>query len=170
LKRVLAILTLALILANVAGFYVYFIFRLKEIRKEMRAALKDYPVERLQRITLTKTEYNKAKNDEGEIEWNNFMYDIARVRTTGDVIVVLALRDDAETDLLAFIDKIVEMTKRDNESPPHTLTEYSSLNFTLPSLNQSIFLADFQIITHNTHYLFQQGDIDLTISSPPPRL
>ena len=74
----------------------------------MRAALKNYPEEKLQRLVMTATQYELSKNDEGEVKWEGFMYDVARVIPQGDQCIVLALRDEAETSLLAFLNNFIE--------------------------------------------------------------
>lgn len=160
---------ISFILANVAGYYVYFVFRLQEIRKEMRAELKDYPVEKLQRIVLTKAEYREVKNDEGEIEWQDSMYDVARVETFDNEVTVFALRDEAETELLAFIDRIVEMTNRDHESPPSILTEYLSLIFTLPETTFSVPLSTELKLGYGKIPAKFFSSLSLDVQAPPPR-
>jgi hypothetical protein len=136
LKRWLSILLLSFILANVAGFYVYFIFRLKEIRSEMRAALKHLPEEKLQRISMTHAQYFTAQEETNEIEWQGFMYDVARVQTTADSVLVFALRDEAETNLLSFMQRMVDMAGQDEQTPPAAFNQFSALVFTLPAVMQ----------------------------------
>jgi hypothetical protein len=160
---------ISFILANVAGFYVYFVFRLQEIRREMRADLKDYPIEKLQRIVLSKAQYLQAKNDEGEIEWQGYMYDVGRVESLNNVVTIFALRDEAETNLLAFIDRIVEMTNRDEQAPPSAFTQYLSLIFTIPevaataSFYQSLKFEYGKLPTE----IF--SSLALEVQAPPPR-
>lgn len=156
-------------MANVAGFYVYFVFRLKEIKREMKAALKDFPVEKLQRLTMTSAEFQKAKNDEGEVKWNGFMYDVARVEVSSNTITVFALRDEAETDLLAFFHKVIEMSGQDEQHPPNSLTEFLSLSFTVPipaSLTEKFVILPKQR-TPFTKIKFVSPNSD--VESPPPR-
>jgi hypothetical protein len=169
-KRVLAILMISFILSNVAGFYVYFVFRLQEIRREMRAELRDYPVEKLQRIILSQQQYQKAKNDEGEIEWQGFMYDVGRAETRGSEVTVFALRDEAETNLLAFIDRIVEMTNRDEQSPPSALIQYLSLHFTVPDVSIPTPLCQ---VPKSEYKIFPTeffSSLTLEVQAPPPRV
>jgi hypothetical protein len=169
MKRLLAILMISFILANVAGFYVYFVFRLKEIRKEMRASLKDYPIEKLQRLALTKAQYQVAKNDEGEIEWQGYMYDVGRVETRGSEVTVFALRDEAETNLLAFIDRIVEMTNRDNQSPPSVFTQFLSLIFTIPEIAPTASFYQSLKFEYGKLPIEIFSSLALDVQAPPPR-
>jgi hypothetical protein len=169
LKRALSISVLILILANVAGFYVYFIFRLREIKLEMRAALKNYPEEKLQRLVMTIQQYELAKNDEGEVKWEGFMYDVARVIPQGDQRIVLALLDEAETSLLAFLNKVVEASGNDNKTPPGVLTQFLSLVFTLP--NSLTFSSGFYARQkkYSPRPDVRLNSITIYVLAPPPR-
>jgi hypothetical protein len=148
---------------------VYFVFRLREIKLEMRAALKNYPEEKLQRLVMTTPEYEQAKNDEGEIKWQGFMYDVARVIPQGNQRIVLALRDEAETSLLAFLNKVVETSGKDDKTPPAVLTQFSLLVFMLPdALN---FSNRFK---SNQKQYSPQTEVGLSsiisdVLAPPPR-
>lgn len=156
-------------LAHVAGFYVYFAFRLHEIKVQMRAELKNYPEEKLQRLFMTVHQYQQGKNDEGELEWEGYMYDIARVIPQGDHCYVLALRDEAETDLVAFLHKIIDTSGKDTKAPPQALTQFLSLVFTVP--NTFTMLKAFH--DENKKYSAQQEALFYSIApdviAPPPR-
>ncbi len=161
---------ISFILANVVGFYVYFIYRLREIKLEMLSALKNYPEEKLQRLVMTVQQYAQAINDEGEVKWEGFMYDVARVIPQGDQRIVLALRDKAETNLLAFLNKVVETTGKDDKTPPGALTQFLSLVFMLPdSLN---FSSGFD--NEQKKYSLLNGirlsSISSEVLAPPPRV
>jgi hypothetical protein len=136
----------------------------------MKAALKDYPLEKLDRIILTQEEYYKVKNDEGEIKWQGYMYDVARLETTNDFIVAYVLRDEAETSLLAFLGKVIELTHSDEESPPNALTEFSALDFMLPIATPVGFNMQARTINHYSlliqHYQTHLGEVP----APPPRI
>lgn len=169
MKRALSISLLILILANVAGFYVYFIFRLREIKLEMRAALKNYPEEKLQRLVMTVQQYEQAKNDEGEIKWEGFMYDVARVIPRGDQRIVLALRDEAETSLLAFLNKVVETSGKDDKTPPGALTQFLSLVFMLPDLPTFSRESDIELKKYSLLIDVRLSSIISDVLAPPPR-
>jgi hypothetical protein len=169
MKRTLSISLLILMLANVAGFYVYFIFRLREIKLEMRAALKDFPEEKLQRLVMTAQQYEQAQNDEGEVKWEGFMYDVARVIPQDNQRIVLALRDEGETSLLAFLNKVVETSGHDDKTPPGVLTQFLSLVFTLPdSLNFSNGV-DVELKKYSPLIGVRLSSIIPDVIAPPPR-
>lgn len=152
-----------------AGFYVYFIFRLHEIKLEMRAALKNYPEEKLQRLIMTALQYERSKNDEGEVKWEGFMYDVARVIPDGEIRIVLALRDEAETSLLAFLNKVIENSSNDTKTPPGALTQFLSLVFMLPD---SLVFASQLEKSDRKHFAQIRFDLRSHVTSipaPPPR-
>jgi hypothetical protein len=126
---------------------------MRTIKREMKAALKEYPPERLQAITLTATEYQQAKNDEDEIEWQGFMYDVARVERHGSHVMIYALRDEAETNLLAFLNNVIELAKQDHETAPPVFTSFYFLPVILPS---AVWLSTERMVTklnHETPYV-----------------
>jgi hypothetical protein len=169
LKRAFSISLLILILANVAGFYVYFIFRLREIKLEMRASLKNYPETKLQRLVMTAQQYEQAKNDEGEVKWQGFMYDVARVVPQGNQRIVLALRDEAETSLLAFLNKIVDTSANDDQTPPGALTQFLSLVFTMPDSTSFTNELDSDIKKYSPLPGARLNSIITDVLAPPPR-
>jgi hypothetical protein len=97
------------------------------------------------------------------------MYDVARVEADGDTLTVFALRDEAETNLLAFLNKVVEMSDQDDQPPPNALTEFLSLLFTIPattSLSKNFVTLQKQ----NTPFTkIQLVHSDSDVESPPPR-
>ena len=135
----------------------------------MKAVLKNYPADKLQKIQLTQEEYNLAKNDEEEIEWQGNMYDIARVTVLDNNIIIFALRDEAETNLLAFLNKVVELSGRDEKPAPDSLTQFSSLLFTLPEMERPFrFFIPFQE-QHSPFFQLQFTQLHHDVESPPPR-
>jgi hypothetical protein len=168
LKRLFSIALLFFLLANLAGFYVYFYFRLIEIRSEMRAALKNSP-EKLQAISLSLTEYQKAKEGDDEIKWRGEMYDVAFTELQGERITIFGLRDEAETNLLAFLKSVVNTASQDHQSPPTSLIQFSSLVFTLPHNSPITSIIAPSRHTHFTLYLFGCYQTYDEISSPPPQ-
>jgi hypothetical protein len=153
----------------VAGFYVYFIFRLREIKVEMKAELRNYPTEKLLQIVMSPMQYQKAKNDEGEVKWQGYMYDVARVEFNSNTVSILALRDEAETSLMGFIDKIVEMTDRDEKSPPQALVQFHSLVFTPPTITKLSTLHCQVIVKHTPFLIPTYSSNAVEVLAPPPR-
>jgi hypothetical protein len=135
----------------------------------MKAALASLPEDKLQKITLSLAQYEKAKKDENEIEWHGEMYDVAKVKFVASHVIVFALHDEAETNLIAFFEKVVHMTSQDNQAPPSALLQYLALVFTLPAtLPTQDLIPSFaqQLFVHyHCHFL----PVDIEILSPPPR-
>lgn len=150
---------------------MYFYFRLGQIRKEMKAILKNLPEDKLQKISLSLAQYEVAKKDEDEeIEWLDDMYDVAKVEFQINQVVVFALRDEAETNLIAFFEKVVSLASKDHRSPPAPLMQYMSLIFTLPADLLPQDLAPSLTKQHFTQYNRHLLPVDREIHSPPPRV
>lgn len=153
---------------QVAGCYVYFITRLTAIRIEMREHLKLLPEDQLIRLTLTKEEYRSAKVDDHEVIVNGKMYDIARVEQHGNQILVLGIHDEAEDNLLTFLEEMVARSTNDKKPIPTQLSQLLTLTFILQTTRKQ-FDIEYQVIHHATVYSEIQYFISRSILTPPPR-
>lgn len=132
MKKAIAVFLLLLMAVNLAGFYGYFVLRMKEIHTEAREALKRLPETSLQRFEFSTAEYRSIRVEDHEIRVNGKMYDIARTERTADAVVVWALHDEAEDDLFAFINKVMDNAAQDDHQAPKDFTQFLSLQFLLP--------------------------------------
>lgn len=167
MKRALSILILCIFLAHFAGFYVYFFLQMTQIRKEMKAQLKEMPAEQLDLIKLSVADFKKAKVDDHEIKVNGKMYDIARIEQKGDILFVYCLHDEAEDNLLVFLDTIVRVPLKDKSAPAQVL-KFTSLTFILPSITTLKPLVSFQTCSH-TRYNPDESSFVPALDSPPPK-
>ncbi len=158
---------LSFLLVNGIGFYVYFYFRLESIHQEMKAALMNCPDSKLQKISFSIAQYQLAKKDEGEIKWNGQMYDVAKTETQDGRVIVFALRDDLETELMAFL-KLVEGAT-DNHKPPAALMHYLSLVFIMPAHVTPSYAPEPSYLKHFFFYTFHHRATTVEVISPPPR-
>jgi len=166
-KRSLCILFLGILLIQVSGCYVYFIARLTAIRIEMREQLKHLPDNQLTLLTLTTEEYHKAKVEDHEVKVNGKMYDIARVIIHKDRVLVYAIHDEAEDNLLSFLDEIVKRATNDKKPVPSQLGQLLTLIF-IPTDNQ-LPVNNSIVLIHATKYTKSFLAFDRLIDSPPPR-
>lgn len=167
MKRSLCILFLGILLIQVSGCYVYFIARLTAIRIEMREQLNHLPDDQLTLLTLTTEEYQKAKVDDHEVKVNGKMYDIARLIVQKDRVLVYAIQDEAEDNLLSFLDEIVKRSTNDKKPVPSQLVQLLTLIF-LPTENQLPVNSSVAFI-HATKYTQSYLAFARLIDSPPPR-
>ena len=167
MKRSLSILFLGILLIQVSGCYVYFIARLTAIRIEMREQLNHLPDDQLTLLTLTTAEYHKAKVDDHEVKVNGKMYDIARVIFYKDKVLVYAIHDEAEDNLLSFLGEIVKRSTNDKKPVPSQLVQLLTLIF-IPTENQFPVNSSVTFI-HATKYTQSYHAFPRLIDSPPPR-
>lgn len=168
MKKVISILIVCVLLLHLAGFYVYFLVRLGEIRTQIRRELALLPVESLDLITVSKKQFQKSWTDDLEMKWKGRMYDIARVEVDGDVVKVFARHDSAEDDLLSFITSIVQTASQDEQRVPNSVFRFFTLEFEVLNKMPVAFL-DSTRFDHSSRYLTPQSFFDLSITSPPPR-
>lgn len=167
MKKIIGIAFLSVLLLQVAGSYVYFIVRLSGIRYEMREQLKDKPDEYLTLLTLSAEEYQKAKENDHEVKVNEKMYDVARIVVQDDQVLVYALHDEAEDNLLALLNEMVERSSKDKKPVPSQLIQLLTLQFVM--MEDSISNVNAINIEHTTAYTFSIPSYISLIESPPPR-
>lgn len=167
MKRIAALLFLAIFLLNMAGVYVYFIARLYDIKAEMRLALKAKPAEELEVLELTVDGFQQARVDEHEIELNGNMYDIARIEKQGNHLVIYCLHDEAEDNLLSLLDSMLKNASKDKKQAPVSgmlflLAFVAKTNLQLPALSS--------FASHPcTFYSISLMETTRTVLGPPPR-
>ena len=154
-------------LLQVAGSYVYFIARLSAIRQEMREQLKHRPDEELSLLILTPEEFQKARVEDHEIKVNGKMYDIARLVMKNNKVHVYALHDEAEDNLLAFLNEMVKRSSKDKKPVPSSLVGF----IVIPGVTHEDILPAAESVCENpnTVYQFLLSDVTDQIISPPPR-
>jgi hypothetical protein len=167
-KKILGTLFLSILLLQVAGSYVYFVVRLSGIRQEMREQLKHKPDEELTLLTLTPDEYKKSRVDDHEVKVNGKMYDIARMTVRNNQVLVYALHDEAEDNLLTLLNEMVERSSKDKKPVPSQLIQLLTLQFE-PVVNKIPSPTGIWI-KHLTPYFATLPAIDGSIESPPPRV
>ncbi|MFZ5970056.1 MAG: hypothetical protein ACOYXA_00555 [Bacteroidota bacterium] len=167
MKRAAAFFFLSLLLLNIAGAYVYFFVRLQQIKTQMRAELKYKPVEELEVLELTQNAFQQALVGEHEIEVGGKMYDIARVERKGGRVIVYALHDEAEDNLLSLLDAILKNATKDKKPLPSTIGGLPTLLF-LPADFQHGQIES-QVVQHRTGYRFVLRCALLSIEGPPPK-
>lgn len=166
-KRTAVIFFLSLLLIQVGGCYIYFIGRLAAIRAEMREQLKYLPEDQLTRFQFTEAEFKNARVEDHEIKVAGKMYDIARVTEQGDHIIVLALHDEAEDNLLAFLTEMVSRSNNDKKPVPVEVEQLLTLSFLPMSLATP--QNSYSEIHHLTRYFELCSTVYFTLELPPPR-
>lgn len=137
------------------------------IRQEMKQLLKTTPDDQLEVIQLTKSEYEKSLHEEDELALNGSMYDIAWVEVKGETYFVYALHDDAEDNLLGFLDEVVKRSSSDKKPVPSQLLQFFSLDFISPQAK--FYFARELAQKISPLYPMRYSSFYLSIDSPPPK-
>lgn len=135
----------------------------------MKAALKNLPKEKLTALTFTESTLKQARVDEGEIKVKGKMYDIARMEKAGQNIIVYALHDTAEDNLLAFLDEIARRPLEDKQAPPSQLFQLITLTFIAP-VQYTLPDSDENTRELNVRYVRSSLNIHRSVESPPPQV
>lgn len=158
---------LLLFFLQAAGGYVYFWARLGSIRQEMRQQLSHRPDDQLTLLVLTHEEFKRVKVDDHEVKVDGKMYDIARMVLKNDTIKIYALHDQAEDNLIAFLNELIRRSTTDKKQVPSQLVQLASLVF-IPC-QQVEMTCRLLSIHHHTPYRFPSSDFITEVENPPPR-
>jgi hypothetical protein len=166
-KRITSIVFLLLFLFNFAGIYFYFGVRIFTIKQEMRAALKNKPDSELTRLELPVAEFERSRVDEHEVKVNGKMFDIARIQFAGDRVIIFCLHDEAEDNLLSFLDAVSSRAHNDKHPVPGTIVQFLSLTFLVTYFTFDASTVDYSFA--ETHYNESMNSLPIEVISPPPR-
>lgn len=167
MKRFSTFVVLLIFSLNFLGFYAYYAFRLVEIRREMKAQLQFLPEEQLNQFVFSSTEYEVVRRGDDEIQVKGRMYDIARMEMREDSVLVLALHDEAEDNLISFIQTIVKRSASDKKPLPSTVMDFFTLVYLLPAFEWS-GAAQLKEPGHTQHLLAQTSFYP-SQHLPPPK-
>lgn len=168
MKRAFTILLLTLFFLHFVGVYVYFVVKLSAIHREMKAQLQYVPEDQLERLALTRSEYELSKADDHEVSIAEKMYDIARVESKGDSVIVFAIHDEAEDNLLSFLDEVVVRSSKDTARAPSQVVQFTALIFLLP-MTVVVEKTAVTIDPSATAYQFTTISFVAEHESPPPK-
>ena len=93
----------------------------------MRLKLRELPADQLTLIMLSQKEYAEAKVEELEIKVDGKMFDIARVDMRYDIVLVYCIHDEAEDNILAFLDKVLVSPLNDDQA--ESMMQFFTLNY-----------------------------------------
>ena len=165
--RVGCILLLTLLILQAGGLLV--IDKIQQIfhQHEMQLVLDDNNTE-FQRITLSYSDYHKYKLSNNELSINGDMYDIKSVSMVNNQVILLAVHDHTEEEIIEKINKLLNNTNTRKSQLPDQLQQLLSLNYLVESITQ-IFLSP---LSFNCIFYFDDPDLvsnDKVILSPPPQ-
>jgi hypothetical protein len=164
----MSVLLLSIILANAAGFYVYYALQLQQIKVEMREALKRIPRHELDVLKLSVQEFNQSLVEDLELEYKNKMYDVAWIERDGDQVTVFGKYDETEDSLLAMLDFLLNSPLKNKNEIPVGVWQYISMIFVIPVNTFDIPFTSTRTKTLS-RYWFSTKPFITTIQVPPPR-
>ncbi len=133
----------------------------------MRAALQAMPQEDLTKLVLSEAEFIRARVEQHEIKVNGKMYDIARVMFENGNVTVWCLHDEAEDNLLAFLDAVSSRAHQDSSPLPQSIQQFLSLTFLIPEFQFPCVC--YASAKAETAYRIAACSTSLSVQSPPPR-
>jgi hypothetical protein len=169
MKRIPALVLLAILLVNTTGFYVYYVIALQRIHKEMRAKLRTLPDEKLSRLVLSREVYEGSLVEDDEIKLNGKMYDIARSTLGKDSVILYAMHDEKEENFLTFANEIISKPFKQDSAVTGSVLHFIALVF-LPGQEITTTHSDGRAVAHQSNYIFSFKVLSLQHEVPPPRV
>jgi hypothetical protein len=166
-KRIYSVAFLLVLLINSAGFYVYYVIQIRQIRSEMRAALKNLPKEQLDVLSLTPLQFQEAQVESHEIKVQGKMYDIAWTEEINGVITVYCKHDKKEDDLLALLDHVLSVPIEEKDAIPSVVSEFIALSFVKPSFQLELFTTYRSAKTITAYFFSTQTFLTAPLKHPP---
>jgi hypothetical protein len=117
--------------------YLYFAFRLIEIRYDAQMELRRTPREQLERIILSHADYLEGRTGDDEILYQGKMYDISTEDHFPDSVVVYALHDADEDSMLAMLHGMIKRVHHDRKRVPAGLMKVLNAAYDLPAFKIS---------------------------------
>lgn len=166
-KRCYSLFLLLILGVNTAGFYVYYALELQRIRSAVRDEIKSLPIDQLQYFRFTRTLYDDLRVGDDELKVDGKMYDIAQITFSGDEVVIYALHDEDEDNLLILVSEILSKPIDAKSSIPPEVLHFLSLVFVPETFDFPI--AQFCSGKNEVVYNFSISAFHNTIETPPPR-
>jgi hypothetical protein len=153
---------------NGAAFYVYYAVQLNRIKTTMREKIRNQPESELQKLIVSRAEFENGLVDDHELRIKGRMYDISRVRYLDDTVIVLCLRDEKEERLVAFISALVS-APFENDELPSSITQFLTLIYLVPETELRFQQLD-QMPQRHDNSIVDVLSAKTTNESPPPEI
>ncbi|MCD6013039.1 MAG: hypothetical protein K0Q79_2901 [Flavipsychrobacter sp.] len=166
LKKLTHIILILLLILQTGGIVLYYQGQQHQWRKHMVSVLANEKI-KLGTFTLTLQEYERSKAGENELCLNGKMYDLKSATINGEEVIVTAIQDTKEDDIVHRIKKIITGGKHGSHIP-RPLIELLALYYILPPASELHFYNEshsHRFYTFSDKVFSRNNDIYV----PPPR-
>lgn len=134
----------------------------------MREQLAALPFEALDCVELSAEDFDRFRVDAHELKINGRMFDIARIIRYPDKIMVYGMYDEAEDNLLAFLNTVMLRLHKDDNPLPASLLTLLTQVYVVP---REIRLCQPLLHCSKTEipYLKDFSSVEVKKQTPPPR-
>ncbi|MEJ0056438.1 MAG: hypothetical protein WDN75_12780 [Bacteroidota bacterium] len=167
MKKVIARFFILLFLLHFSGVYVFIGVRLVAIHSEIREKMKMLPDEDFEVIRMSAAEFEKSQVDTDELRWHDKMYDIGKIKITGDQLLLYVIHDSAEDSLLSFLNELIKRSEGDSSEEPSEILDFISLDYIS---DETVFHLHIDCLPDQNYFYSELlYSVTLPIESPPPR-
>lgn len=133
----------------------------------MRETIGELPADQFEVFTLTQEEYLLVRVNDHEVKIDGKMYDHSAPSFEEGKVILYAKHDQAEDNLIGFLNEVVNNTSRDQKPVPAQLLTFFSLTFIhQPSLVLNpVFKLENLFVLYSDNLLNQNYPVE----SPPPK-
>lgn len=168
-RHITASSLLIILLINGLGFYVFYALELKRIHDSSRELIKILPDAQLTRIILSLEEYKDSKVGADELKLDEKMYDVARLEHKADSVIVYAMHDEEEENILSFVGTIISQPEFDHSRVPASVIQFLNVSYLLSVHALSFDAYNASSVNHHTLYHFAIAGALTRQDVPPPR-
>lgn len=164
MRKIIAIISLVVILFNIGGYFLYFTYLKSVIQKDIKAQIrKGLKEEDLTLIVVTDEISLKWLKEGKEFSCNGDMFDVVKKKTEGDSTYYYCINDTKEKHLIADFLK----TDKAKQRSDNILKKVISIIY-LPSKFETTQIIDSGNYQFNfTDSVYQSIKMDVTL--PPPK-
>ena len=122
-----------LVLLNLSGFYIAFVFEQADIRQEMAANITHTSNEHRQTLKFDNKDFSKLLfNDDGkELALDGKLYDVVSIEHVGNLVKIIVEYDSTETNLVGIFDSVFsgQQNNSRNSSPVKNIISHFQQNY-----------------------------------------
>ncbi len=167
MKRLGYLALILLLILQSGGILLFYHLQQSAVRYQMQEEirLKETVFEKL---TLSKTEFDKNRINSHEVLLNGKMYDIKSIHYNGSKVTLIALNDKGEENIIRKIKSYLAQSSRRQTIPDH-FNKFFSIIYLLPVYDHTSLNSQNEqtFFSYCTAVLLSRT---ISITSPPPEL
>ena len=174
-RKLLALLFIAVIFFNLCGYYFIFLAEQNDLKCEMKSLIHSGKMNEFSEVIITSNPYNDPDfrwNDKNEFLYKGHLYDVISLKASGNNWFITCINDTKEEQLISDYRHYNDLLSESSfPSRPHQSQVLSQLMITSALLTEQAGMfkqqpRDFKF----NEYLSDLSFIPITPPTPPPKV